>query len=456
MMNGIIDFIIINIITIIISGVLVLIYEVLEHYFGKLLRLNFYYRFLCTILLVHVAPLIIMLFRICYHIIVHPVTALLGAATPALSWIFVLLTVAWLISIMVQYKKQKKDIDFLHEIYQNRILAPHHYQNLLDEVRKEMGIRRRISVCQSYHARTVFISGLIRPTIYLPVEEINDSFLRVIFLHELRHYMQGDILFKFISTIVSIMYWFWSPYFYINKKYCLYAEANNDIYCLKMLGDGRKYYHTLVEFADLSKSEKDIIVPALIEEKDEILRRAELVNTYTAKKTKLSWLALFVAFTLVICSVTAYDATSAMQYGYDQVWNATMVGEEEELIPVPELEEHEGTVKDLEGLTEIEEVEQEITSRSGETFFSATLMNQTYYRSKAISKSKGGTIRVNVDVTPTNKEVKVGIIKPNGTTTYVQGKGTIAHTFSISETGSYQVFISNYSGAVVSVAGYYK
>lgn len=456
MMSGMIDFLLISIITIIIGGVLVLANKALEHYFAKLIQLNFYYRFLCAVLLLYGAPFLIVLFRICYHFMVHPVTTLFGTETSVMCWIFLLLAVAWLIGIVVRYIKQKKDIGILHGIYHNRMPAPPHYQSLLDEVREEMGIRRRISLYQSYQAGTAFISGLIRPAIYLPVEEIDESVLRVIFIHELQHYKQGDIPLKLISAILGIVYWFWPPYFYINKRYHLFAEVNNDINCSKMLGDGRKYYYILADFADLSEKGTDIFAPALLEEKNEIIRRVILVNTYNTKKTKLSWAALFVALTLVTCSITAYGATSAIQYGFNQAWNATMVGEQEELIPVPELEEYEGTVKDLEGLTVVEEEETGVAGRSGETTIDCSLMNQCYYRSKLITKSKGGTIRVTVDVTPTNKEVTVGIIKPDKTTTYVKGKGTIAHTFSTATTGNYQVFISNYSGTKVSIYGYYK
>lgn len=456
MMNGIVDVLIINIIAIAIGGVLVLMYKALERYFGNVFQLNFYYRFLCAVLLLYGVSFVIGLFRICYHIIVHPNATLFGMATSAICWISALLMIAWLIGMIVQYKEQKNGLDVLHGIYHNRMPAPLCYKNVLDEVREEMGIRRHISLYQSYQARTVFISGIIKPTIYLPVEKLEDSSLRVIFMHELQHYKQGDITFKFISAIMSIVYWFWLPYFYIIKKYNLYAEANNDNYCLKMLKDARKYYHILLDFADLSNMDTAIFVPALIEEKDEIIRRATLVNRYKANKTKLSWAALFIAFVLVTCSVTAYGATSAIQYGYNQTWNATMMGEQEELIPVPELEEYEGTIKDLEGLTVVEEDEQAITARTGETTISTSLMNQCYYRSKVFTKSAGGTVRVNVDVTPTNKEVTVGIIKPDRTTTYVKGKGTIAHTFSTPTTGTYQVFISNYSGTKVSIYGYYK
>ena len=456
MMNGMIDVLFISIITIIIGGVLVLIDKALEQYLDKLIPLNIYYRFICVTLLLYAVPFLIVLYRICYHFMVYPLIGLFGRATPVIRWIFLPLAAAWLISMVVQCIKKKKDIKILHGIYHNRMIVPRHYQNLLDEVREEMGIRRRISLYQSYQTGTVFIRGLIRPTIYLPVEKINDSSLRNIFLHELQHYKQGDILIKSINVILSIVYWFWPPYFYISKKYHLYAEVNNDNCCLKMLGDAREYYNVLASFADLSNENTDIFAPALIETKNEIIWRAILVRDYNKTKMKLSWTALFVAFTLITCSITAYGATSAVQYGYNQICNITMEGEQEEYIPVPELEEHEGNVTDLDGFTVIQEEEEGITARSGETFISTKLMNQCYYRSKAITKSKGDTIRVNVDVTPTNKEVTVGIIKPNGTTTYVKGKGTIAHTFSISTAGTYQVFISNYSGSQVTIVGYYK
>lgn len=455
-MNGIIDFLLITIVTIIIGGVLVLLFKALERYLSTYFQLTFYYNFLSFAILLHIFPFVFILLRLYYHIMIHPVTALFGMATSGMTIIFSILAVVWMVGIVVHFVLQLDGIRLLSRISKEHTLVPQYYHKILGELCKEMGIRRHISIYCSYHSGTVFITGLIKPTIYVPVEQIDASFLRVILMHELRHYKQGDVLVKPICAILRLVFWFWPPFKYIADNYGIYAEANNDNYCInKLEGDGKQYFYMLVDFSDMGYRLKNVITSAWVEESNDIVRRAAIVNTYTAKKTKISMAAMFIAFTLAVCSVTAYGAKNTIQYGYNQMWHETMVGEEEQPDVIPELEEYEGSVDDFKGMTEVEGDQVDIAPLAGGNFISCTLMNQSYYRSPVISKSKGGTIEVTVSVKPTDKEVTVGIIKPGGTTTYVKGKKTIAHTFSCPTTGNYQVFISNYSGAQVSITGYY-
>lgn len=453
-MNGIIDVLFITIVTIMLTGILTLLFKALECHFGDYVRLSFYYRFLCLIILLYGFSFLFVLFRLGYYIITGSATPLLGMATPIIRYIFSFFAAAWFVGMVVMFIKQKDSIRFLLKLYKERILVTQDYCEVLDELCKEMGIHRRIPIYRSKCVSTVFICGLIRPAIYLP-ENMTDVYLKTAFMHELRHYKQGDIPIKFISGVLRCVYWFWKPFTYIADEYSIYAEASNDEYCVRKTGDGKKYFNMLLEFSDICGN-AGAILPAWVEKSNDIARRLTLVNIYRKEKMRASVIALFIAFTLVVSCGTAYGATEAIQYGYNQLWHGTMSGVEEEPDVLPELEEYEGTMADFEGMTEVQGEDVGITPLAGGGFISCTLMNQCYYRSPAFSKTKGGTIEVLVSVKPTDKEVTVGIIKPGGTTTYVKGKKAISHTFSVPTTGSYQVFISNYSGAQVTIKGNYE
>ncbi len=60
------------------------------------------------------------------------------------------------------------------------------------------------------------ISGLIRPTIYLPDIEFSDSELYYTLLHEWMHYVHKDLWVKLLAEIVCVIYW-WNPVIYILK-----------------------------------------------------------------------------------------------------------------------------------------------------------------------------------------------------------------------------------------------
>lgn len=78
--------------------------------------------------------------------------------------------------------------------------------------------------------------------------------------------------------------------------------------------------------------------------------------------------------------------------------------------------------------------------------------NTTYRSVQGYYKTVGSEITTSVYARPTNHQVKVGIIQPDGTRRYVAGSGSFAHTFSIKQTGTHYVYAENPSSGEVSVA----
>ena len=73
-----------------------------------------------------------------------------------------------------------------------------------------------------------------------------------------------------------------------------------------------------------------------------------------------------------------------------------------------------------------------------------------------LSMEVGESITINVAISPMDKTVKVGIVEPDGTFRYVNGKGSIGHTFAINKRGQYKVAVMNTSGSSVQVSGFVK
>ena len=113
--------------------------------------------------------------------------------------------------------------------------------------------------------------------------------------------------------------------------------------------------------------------------------------------------------------------------------------------------EHEGTVEDLKDYTVVEGDSNPLTRAVGTTI-DVRLANYSYYRSAEFYKKKTGSIYVSVSVEPTDRVISVGIIRPDGTTTYVEGKKNISHEFTnLKMNGKFQVFIANRSGVRVNI-----
>ena len=54
---------------------------------------------------------------------------------------------------------------------------------------------------------------------------------------------------------------------------------------------------------------------------------------------------------------------------------------------------------------------------------------------------------------PEDVTLKVGIINPNGSKLYVNGKDMVSHSFSATATGQYRVYVENKSDVTISIEG---
>lgn len=80
--------------------------------------------------------------------------------------------------------------------------------SLLDEVKRELKIKRRIKIRLSEDISSPMLVGVVFPTIYIPCREISDDKMRMIFMHELTHYKRKDLLIKWFSVFINAVHWF--------------------------------------------------------------------------------------------------------------------------------------------------------------------------------------------------------------------------------------------------------
>ena len=91
---------------------------------------------------------------------------------------------------------------------------------LLEQVRKDMHIRRDIPVRISSHAEGPMILGLFRPVLILPQMKLTQQQLTFIFRHELAHYKRRDLWIKWMFLLVQSVHWF-NPLVHILAKLSL-------------------------------------------------------------------------------------------------------------------------------------------------------------------------------------------------------------------------------------------
>jgi beta-lactamase regulating signal transducer with metallopeptidase domain len=81
---------------------------------------------------------------------------------------------------------------------------------MLEELRRAMGIRRRVRVLESANAPMPLTWGILRPVVLLPegAGERPPARLRTVLLHELAHVGRLDLLAQAIAQAACCLYWF--------------------------------------------------------------------------------------------------------------------------------------------------------------------------------------------------------------------------------------------------------
>lgn len=100
-------------------------------------------------------------------------------------------------------------------------------KQILEQTKKQYGIKRRIVLKRSRAAVSPMLYGIVRPVALLPDLEYCETEYRYIFQHELCHYKHGDIWMKYVFTACRGIYWF-CPLIW---RLCRYAFAQMELLC---------------------------------------------------------------------------------------------------------------------------------------------------------------------------------------------------------------------------------
>lgn len=92
----------------------------------------------------------------------------------------------------------------------------------LETIKREIGIRSKITVWQTSCTASPLILGILKPVLLLPNQELNEEQLRYVMLHELTHYQRRDLWSKWFAMLVNSIHWF-NPLVYIAVR-----QMNND------------------------------------------------------------------------------------------------------------------------------------------------------------------------------------------------------------------------------------
>lgn len=382
--------------------------------------------------------------------------------TPGIQKVMLIIFILWAGGALVCALTYVPKLLRFRDICRLRMPVPLTVKKKVEELCTEWDIRTRVKVCQGYRVAVPFIHGVLRPCIYLPVQTYSEEELEMILTHELMHLKQRDIVWKPVFLVLTCIYWFNPLVWFLSKQFQKWAEANCDCICCEYQFLAKDYFMGIMQIMSSSLEQIGIFAPTLKKNKSELLWRIETMVESRNRKNK-KWITTVVtAGMLVMMTATTYGAELGVDGAYSLLYDKTVVRTEEPVQtagPKTETamaEEYTADTSDIAELPVMDEASAMAQKASAGTPINIFLPAGYQYQSKPISKQSGETIYINIDVLPADKSVEVGIIQPDNSMRYVKSYGSIVHTFTLTQTGNYTLFIANRSGVELEINGYYK
>ncbi|MFF2856029.1 BlaR1 family beta-lactam sensor/signal transducer [Peribacillus sp. NPDC058002] len=179
---------------------------------------------------------------------------------------------------------------------------------LFEECKKRLQIKKSIKIVISKRVQSPMIFGLFQTYIVLPSQHENWLSLKnyeYIFLHELSHYKNKDLLTNYVMLFYQIIYWFNPLVWLAFREMRLDREIACDASVLQLLDDHSfsEYGNTIINFLDLSKrSSKLQMVTHLNGSKLQIKKRIERISAYehSTKKSIRKSVFIYVLASIIL------------------------------------------------------------------------------------------------------------------------------------------------------------
>lgn len=123
---------------------------------------------------------------------------------------------------------------------------------LIEQLRVQMGIGRRIRALVGERISTPGVTGCFWPTLLLPASMLTGiptDDLRAILAHELAHIRRYDYLINFLQMVVEALLFFNPAVWWISRQIRIEREACCDAAGVQWMGQGVKYAEALVAWA---------------------------------------------------------------------------------------------------------------------------------------------------------------------------------------------------------------
>ena len=317
-------------------------------------------------------------------------------------------------------------------------------QKIFEDCKRELGIRRSIEVLQGYRIQIPMTAGMLKPCVFLPVEDMEEEQLKTCIYHELTHYKKHDIFWNYIACLMVCIHWYCPWIRTVFRKNDEWSEVICDLSTIGYVGSAKRYFTTIFEMSQKSQGIKAYRAACLFESRDSLEQRIYYAMMYRKQK-KIKYAAV-IAMTVIFCGMSV-TSTLAVSKGYQKVYTKwvqeTEIEEEADIAETEEVsyEEKRAILKD-----EIGEKIKKINMKNNDVrTLKESIKSGKRIRYKKIYAKQNQVIEISVAGDKKFQNIKVGISDKNNNIRYIQDNKVeeVIHAFIIKKEGIYNVFIES-------------
>lgn len=172
------------------------------------------------------------------------------------------------------------------------------------KIKEATPLKNNVMICD--HIDTAFVSGIIKPKIYIP-SNLNGGDMECVIAHEKAHIKRGDHIWKLIGYLLLSIYWFNPVMWLAFNLFCKDIELACDAKVLKRTTDFYKKFYSKA-LINCSSAKKRIVTCPLAFSENAVESRIKSILNYQKPKVLFALLGVVVCFSL---SMVSFSVSSA-------------------------------------------------------------------------------------------------------------------------------------------------
>lgn len=361
----------------------------------------------------------------------------------------------WCLGMLVMLVYMLHDVIILKKRYADIFPCDSETQEVFESVLEELhlgknGKRGKVQLRQSYRAQVPFVTGILNPTVILPVTRYSQEELTYILMHEVMHYKQGDILLKRVSIMVCAVHFFNPLAWLLLSEIQKWSEYACDYRVCQHKRKIQEYFEVLMNNA-VGERFRSRLASQLVENRHELVERAKKMKSVYGKRRSKVCAVIILSVAFILSSITVCAATfeTAEQY---VLLNQETSKEVVHTIDFVQFEKYteQGDSPDILAVSGTVDAK----TRSINTF-DWQVDERTKVYGPSFQACAGTMVTIRVNVVPSSVSVKVGIEDSAGNKEYMWVSGSVTETFDINYDDDYFFFVENTSNTAVTASGSY-